>query len=102
MADGNAIEIGGGAVETCISPDEAIERLEAGKEVDGIVVDLGKGVLARPDGPLGAVGLLQRLKAFKLLKSMAKTPCRTLASSAEQVRPDPHVKALLDAVAKAR
>ena len=102
MGDGNSYTLGGGAVERTLTPDEAIARLETGASAEGLVVDLGEGLFARPDGPLGADGLLQRLKALRLLKSLAEMPCESFAEPPEAIRPDPRVKALLDVVAKAR
>ncbi len=102
MADGTAMERLKDDEPATLTIFEAIERLEAGTWRDDLCVDLGDGFLLRADGPLGPAGLLQRLKGHALLLSTdAGTPGAAKTDlEPPKVRGD--VKALLDAVKKAR
>lgn len=81
---------------------DAIERLEAGAWRDDLCVDLGDGFLLRADGPLGPAGLLQRLKGHALLLSTTEGDGESIEALLEPPKVRGDVKALLDAVKKAR
>lgn len=104
MADGSCMPVTASSGPIWLDLDEAIARLEAGGEAAGVAVDLGGGAIARADGARGAAGLLQRLKAYRLLKALAE------AETMPEAMPDGHAspavlapaRSLLDAVRKAR
>lgn len=102
MADGDGRGFESCTMQMCLALEEAIDRLESGANADDIVVDLGAGVIARADGPRGTEGLLQRLKALRLLQLLASKPDLDFPPGGETMRPDPRVKAMLDVIAKAR
>ncbi|MEM7768248.1 MAG: hypothetical protein AAF253_12285 [Pseudomonadota bacterium] len=80
--------------------DEAIRSLEAGEPIPDGGIDLGGGCFARPDGPNGAPGLLQRLTGHRMLLQLARN--RTvLTGGGATVTVNEDVKSLLDAVRKA-
>ncbi len=77
--------------------DDAIRRLEAGEPVPEHGIDLGGGCIARPDGPMGQQGLLQRLKGHRQLIRLARN--RTVVSDTPPVLTVcEDVRALLEAV----
>ena len=101
MADGQAHDTDAFGVDDPASIDEAIRELEAGKRVGPAGVDLGGGCIARPDGPGGTAGLLQRLKAHRKLLALAQSG-EAPKSVQFEVTVTPEVKSLLDAVKNAR
>ncbi len=78
----------------------AIELIEAGKADEALVVDLGDGVLARANGRLGLQGLLQRLRGYRLVQTLANADAPeeivSLRSDAPEMHPD--VAIILDAL----
>lgn len=83
--------------------DEAIKRLEDGTWSDELSVEVTSGVVLTSSGPLGAAGLLQRLRGHArllALRSGAIAPPEPLHDRKPVLRND--VKAMLDAVRQAR
>ncbi len=80
--------------------DTAIAQLEDGVAEDDICVDLGDGILARADGNEGQKGLLQRLRAYKFLLTMAigKTSDGVVAMQLRKPELHPDVASILDAL----
>lgn len=88
------------ATETVFGLDEAITRLEGGNSSDDITVDLGDGRLARANGHRGETGLLQRLKAHRLIMALGDGPA-DLTRFASEPRPlfiAPQVQEILNAI----
>lgn len=85
-----------------VSADEAIELIESGEANDGIIVDLGDGVMARADGRQGLQGLLQRLRGHRLIMSLSKADASDEIVSMRDGEPDMHpdVAVILDALEK--
>ena len=80
--------------------DEAIASIEADACPDGVQVDLGGGLIARADGPMGLGGLLQRLRAHKVLMALARMPSGSSATPMRTFSADMHpdVAIILDAL----
>jgi hypothetical protein len=85
--------------ETSLDLDAAIALLEKGEGAN-ITVDLGDGRLARPTGHRGADGLLQRLRAHRMILALGAGPADLTAFSGT-LRPltiAPQVQDILDAI----
>lgn len=83
--------------------DQAIAAIEADACSDDVQVDLGNGLIAKANGRMGLGGLLQRLRAHKVLLSFAKMPAGSSATPMRPFSPDMHpdVAIILDALRKA-
>ena len=83
-----------------VSIDEAIVLLETGQASESLCVDLGNGLKARGDGHLGLSGLLQRLRGYKFLQSLAASSDKESVVPMRSGIPDmhPQVEIILDAL----
>ena len=102
MADGAAMKSLKDEEPDALTIFEAIERLEAGAWRDDLCVDLGDGFMLRADGPMGPAGLLQRLKGHALLLDIKSGSGQAASEDVDPPKVRADVKALLDAVKKAR
>lgn len=99
MPDGTAMRAGKLTSHDPLSLDEAIARLEAGADAEGMSVDLGDGRLASADGHRGGEGLLQRLRGHKMMLALASgsADLSRFAAQAGKVSVLPQVQEILDA-----
>lgn len=78
----------------------AIALIQDGKASEALTVDLGGGVIARADGRFGLQGLLQRLRGYRLILSLANADAPgevvSMRSGSPEVHPD--VSEILDAL----
>lgn len=62
--------------ENIVGLDEGLALLERGGPRPGLCVDIGFGVMATANGPLGQAGLTQRLLGHRLLVALACDPAQ--------------------------
>lgn len=84
--------------------EKAIDLLENGQATDDICVDLGDGIMARADGGDGLKGLLQRLRLYKMLLTLAmgKSGDSIVAMQPRKAELHPDVAIILDALREHR
>ena len=80
--------------------EDAIALLENGQAQADICVDLGDGIRARANGSDGLKGLLQRLRAYKMLLSIAGGDTAESVVAMQPRKPElhPEVAIILDAL----
>ena len=101
MADGSAMKRLNEDEAAVLSLGDAIARLEADEWRDDDTVDLGDGLILKADGPMGAAGLLQRLRGHLRLLALVGGAADAPQPNGPKVAVHEDVKALLDAVKNA-